>query len=117
MLEMSFFPDSFTLPTKVGIQSHIIPVGAGFTPARNSGRDKPYLYDVPAKAENPNNGHSCESGNLRSPVKRGMTVEPFPGGKYIALRITDPFAEAFDRIPKGWQKLVNYIKSNDIKVE
>lgn len=46
-----------------------------------------------------------------------VKVEPFLGGTYLALRITDPFAAPFERIPQGWQTLVKHIKDNNIKVE
>lgn len=85
---MSFVPDSITLPTKVGIQSCI---------------QSTVIPDAVSHPE-PVEGHA-------------VLVEPFPGEKYIALRITDPFADPFDLIPKGWQELVKYIKENHIKTE
>lgn len=39
-----------------------------------------------------------------------VAVERFEGGEYISLRITDPFANPFDRIPRGWQTLVRYVR-------
>jgi len=50
-------------------------------------------------------------------VGHDIKIESFAGGKFIALRITDPFADPFDRIPKGWQTLVKHIKDNNVKVE
>jgi AraC family transcriptional regulator len=46
-------------------------------------------------------------------VKIGM----FAGGYFIVLRITAPFDEPLDRIPKGWQVLVDYVQKNNLQAE
>lgn len=56
--------------------------------------------------------NSCEAGIKGGSGTHAVLVEPFPGGKYIALHITDPFADPFERIPRGWQTLVKYIKES-----
>ncbi len=44
-------------------------------------------------------------------------IVDFPGGEYLSLRITDPFADPFTKIPDAWQHLVRHIKSNNIKAD
>ena len=46
-----------------------------------------------------------------------VNIEQFPGGNFIALRITEPFLEPFERIPLGWQTLVKYIGDHGTDVE
>ncbi|GEM_PF-2939249 len=71
---------------------------------------------VPAKAGTPNPDTSTPDdekvGSSCPPSSEGRQIEPFPGGKYIALRITDPFADPSCRIPRGWQTLVKYLPSD-----
>jgi AraC family transcriptional regulator len=61
---------------------------------------------VPRQARDDNNVIPMEAGT------QFPRIEPFPGGRYIALRITEPFADPFDRIPRGWQTLVKYIQDS-----
>jgi hypothetical protein len=71
---------------------------------------------VPAKAGTPNPENSApdaeKDGSSCPPSSEGRQIEPFPGGTYIALRITDPFADPSCRIPRGWQTLVKYLQSD-----
>jgi hypothetical protein len=53
-----------------------------------------------------NSLHSSAKKILASPVGQDIKIEPFAGGKLIALRI-----------PKGLQTLVKYIKQHNINVE
>jgi AraC family transcriptional regulator len=46
-----------------------------------------------------------------------VSIADFPGGRYIAVRIEDPFADPFERIGSGWKALVEHIKQNNIPVE
>jgi AraC family transcriptional regulator len=43
-----------------------------------------------------------------------VSIVDFPGGEYVTLRITDPFTDPFETIPAGWQKLVTYIRTQQI---
>jgi len=78
-------------------------------------------FDVPVSAEQKAQGLRGYEYWLQVPDSlqsdEKVKVETFPGGTYIALRITDPFTDPFERIPQGWQTLVKYIKDNNIKVE
>ena len=46
-----------------------------------------------------------------------VAVEQFTGGEYLVLRIAEPFSDPFDRIPRGWQKLVKHIRESGIKAD
>lgn len=43
------------------------------------------------------------------PVADGVVVKRIEGCKYAVLRITDPFSDPFDVIPKGWKTLMEWI--------
>lgn len=42
----------------------------------------------------------------------GVVFKEIEGCRYAVLRIVDPFADAFYRIPQGWQHLVAWASSN-----
>lgn len=42
-----------------------------------------------------------------------LTYVQVPSFRYVALRITDPFADPFERIPTGWKALVRWLEDND----
>jgi AraC family transcriptional regulator len=42
----------------------------------------------------------------------GVVIKQIEGCRYAVLRIADPFADAFYRIPQGWQRLVAWVTSN-----
>jgi len=77
-------------------------------------------YDVPVGDEDKAHGKRGYEYLLQVPEHIGgdadVKVETFPGGKFIALKIKDPFADPFDRIPKGWETLVKHIRENGIAV-
>ena len=104
------FDKSSVVPAKAGTySSSVVPAKAGTL------NQEPV---VPAKAgtSGPPSSHPKDNA-FGDPDSEGRQIEPFPGGKYLALRITDPFTAPFERIPQGWQTLVKYIKDNNIKVE
>jgi AraC family transcriptional regulator len=45
------------------------------------------------------------------PTSDGVVVKRIEGCKYVVLRITDPFSEPFDVIPKGWKTLMEWVDS------
>ncbi len=71
-------------------------------------------HPEPVEGHHPKPVEGCHPERVEG---RSVKIAPFSGGTYFALRITDPFAAPFDRIPQGWQTLVKYIKDNNIKVE
>ncbi len=50
-------------------------------------------------------------------AKDEVEIVDFIGGSFISLRISDPFAAPFERIPEGWNALVKHIQANNLKVE
>lgn len=88
-------------------------------------KSRAFGFDVPVSAAEKAKGirgyeYWLQVPDSVIPAQAGIhavLIEPFPGGTYIALRITDPFAAPFERIPQGWQTLVKYIKDNNIKAE
>jgi AraC family transcriptional regulator len=50
-----------------------------------------------------------------TPVSEGVQLKKVEGCKYAVLRITDPFADPFERIPSGWKKLVAWINEKGYK--
>lgn len=47
-----------------------------------------------------------------TPVSCGVVLKRIEGCKYAVLRITDPFADPFERIPGGWRRLVKWVEDN-----
>lgn len=46
-----------------------------------------------------------------TPVSDGVVLKKVEGCRYAVLRITDPFADPFRRIPGGWRKLVEWVEA------
>ena len=44
-----------------------------------------------------------------------ITVKRIPAFRYATLRIEDPFAAPFERIPSGWRCLVSWLEDHDFK--
>lgn len=44
-----------------------------------------------------------------------FTIKKIPKHRYATLRITEPFIEAFERIPGGWKALYAWLEANDFK--
>jgi len=78
-------------------------------------------FDYPVSDEEKARGHRgyCYLLQIPETVQADSEVEivNFSGGSFISLRISDPFAAAFARIPAGWHALVKHIKANNLKVE
>lgn len=53
-----------------------------------------------------------EGFELRCP---GMELFSQPAARYAKLTVRDPFREAFDRIPKGYQRILSYLGANGFK--
>ena len=45
----------------------------------------------------------------------GMELISQPEARYAKLTVRDPFREAFDRIPKGYQRILSYLGANGFK--
>ena len=45
----------------------------------------------------------------------GMELFSQPEARYAKLTVRDPFREAFDRIPKGYQRILSYLGANGFK--
>ncbi len=46
--------------------------------------------------------------------KAPVTIKSVPSYKYAVIRITEPFIDPFERIPKAWQTLVKWIEANSL---
>lgn len=46
-----------------------------------------------------------------------FTIKKIPKHRYATLRITEPFVDAFERIPGGWKALYSWLEANDFKEE
>lgn len=49
------------------------------------------------------------------PTSAGVVIKRIEGCKYAVLRITDPFSDAFEVIPKGWRTLMEWVNSKGYK--
>ena len=47
-------------------------------------------------------------------MKEPVEIKVVPSYKYAVIRITEPFINPFERIPKGWQTLVKWIEANSL---
>ena len=87
-------------------------------------------FDVPVESDNPNEEYrgyqlwlsigneDAEKVQNLSPVNYHNTsieIKRIPSYRYASLTITDPFQEAFVRIPAGWKALVSWLENNDLK--
>ena len=45
----------------------------------------------------------------------GMELFSQPAARYAKLTVRDPFREAFDRLPKGYQRILSYLGANGFK--
>ena len=45
-------------------------------------------------------------------VTSGVTIKSIPENTYAVIRITDPFADPFNRIGKGWSRMIEWVKEN-----
>ncbi|QOR34227.1 helix-turn-helix transcriptional regulator [Clostridium sp. 'deep sea'] len=78
-----------------------------------------YGFDIPVSEEESKQGlrgyeallslAKEDFNNFNGPV---VTKKIIPKAKYLSLVITDPFVDPFERIPNGWRKLFNEVKSN-----
>jgi len=73
-------------------------------------------FDVPIPAQQQDEGlrgyEYWISITGEAKVTDGVTIKTIPGTKYAVLRITDPFSDPFNRIGKGWGRLVEWMKEN-----
>ena len=73
-------------------------------------------FDVPVSAAQQDEGYRGYeywiSITGETKVTDGITIKTIPGTRYAVLRITDPFSDPFNRIGKGWSRLVEWIKEN-----
>ena len=49
------------------------------------------------------------------PRSPGMELISQSAARYAKLTVSDPFREAFDRIPKGYQRILSYLGANGFK--
>jgi hypothetical protein len=45
----------------------------------------------------------------------GAEIAYIEEDEYAVIRITEPFKDPFDTIPKGWQKLLSFVQSSEYK--
>ncbi len=50
-----------------------------------------------------------------TPAGKGVAIKKVEGCKYAVLRITDPFSNPFDTIPRGWKTLVDWVNDKGYK--
>jgi AraC family transcriptional regulator len=46
-----------------------------------------------------------------------VSVKLIPAYRYATLRITDPFADPFERIGGGWRFLANWLQHHEVPTE
>jgi AraC family transcriptional regulator len=73
-------------------------------------------FDVPAAEELQKKGLRGYESWVTVPQgvegSADVDVIDFPGGRYAYMLISDAFADPFQIIPAGWQKLVNWVKDS-----
>lgn len=47
-----------------------------------------------------------------APESEGVEFKTIEGSTYAILRITDPMADPFERIPNGWKQLADWVNGN-----
>lgn len=76
-------------------------------------------FDVPVTEEERSKGlrgyEYWISVDEKTPVGNDVTLKKVEECKYAVLRITDPFSNPFDTIPKGWKKLVDWVNGKGYK--
>ena len=78
--------------------------------------DRRFGFDVPVSAAQQDQGLRgyeywiSVTGTVK--VTGGVTIKTIPGNKYAVIRITDPFADPFNRIGKGWSRIIEWVKEN-----
>jgi DNA gyrase inhibitor GyrI len=44
---------------------------------------------------------------------KGVVIKDIPGDEYAVVRVADPFSDPFERIPKGWEKLRDWVLASE----
>jgi AraC family transcriptional regulator len=60
-------------------------------------------------------GNGLASYKAGDSMDEQVTYLEIDKSKYAVLRIEDPFADPFERIPKGWQRMIGWLKDHDIQ--
>jgi AraC family transcriptional regulator len=81
--------------------------------ARNFGFDIPVSEEAKSKGLRGYELWICVEEN--TPVNNGVIIKKVEECRYAVLRITNPFSDPFDTIPKGWKKLVDWVNSKGYK--
>jgi len=55
-----------------------------------------------------------QSDKIKPNLDEQVEYLQIKGAEYGVLRIEDPFMDPFERIPKGWQRMINWINSQDM---
>ncbi|MDP3488187.1 MAG: effector binding domain-containing protein, partial [Bacillota bacterium] len=83
--------------------------------ARRFGFDSPVSEDQQKKGQR---GYEYWiSVPENTPASDGVVLKNIEECKYAVLRITDPFADPFDRIPQAWNRLVEWVSNLEHKHE
>lgn len=81
-----------------------------------------YGFDYPVSEESAEKGYRGYEywfkleGNFDETLlmKEQVEIKSVPSYKYAVIRITEPFVNPFERIPKAWQTLVKWIEANQL---
>lgn len=83
--------------------------------------DRKFGFDVPVSAAQQDEGlrgyEYWISVTGEVIVSNGVSIKTISGTKYAAIRIADPFSDPFNRIGKGWGRLVQWVKENALPEE
>lgn len=78
--------------------------------------DRRFGFDVPVSATQQDQGLRgyefwiSVTGEVEA--TNGVAIKTIPGNKYAVIRIMDPFADPFNRIGKGWGRIIEWVKEN-----
>lgn len=76
-------------------------------------------FDIPVSEEEKSKGlrgyEFWVNVSENTPVSKGVVIKKVEGCKYAVLRITDPFSDPFDTIPRGWKTLVEWVNDKGYK--
>lgn len=76
-------------------------------------------FDIPVSEEEKNNGlrgyEYWVNVGENTPINKGVILKKVEGCKYAVLRITNPFSNPFDTIPRGWKTLVGWVNNKGYK--
>ncbi|HEX2946125.1 MAG TPA: helix-turn-helix domain-containing protein [Clostridia bacterium] len=82
-------------------------------------KSRKFGFDIPVSEEERSKGLRGYEFWIKvdenTPAGKGAVIKKVEWCKYAVLRITEPFSNPFDTIPRGWKTLVNWVNDKGYK--